>query len=79
MDILLVDDNQDCLELVKNVLENEGMTVHCVESGENALCELVSVRKLHFSELRGAGHGPVQANPVNLCQCTTTSVALSQF
>ncbi len=40
MDILLVDDNQDCLELVKKVLENKGMTVHCVENGEIALCEL---------------------------------------
>ena len=38
--ILLVDDNQDCLRLVKNLLEIEGMTVQSAESGEEALCEL---------------------------------------
>jgi two-component system cell cycle response regulator CpdR len=36
-DILVVDDDRDALELVKNVLEHEGFVVHCVESGEKAL------------------------------------------
>src|SRR6266568_4604790 len=39
-EILLVDDNQDFLGLVKNLLEQEGMTVRCAESGEEALSEL---------------------------------------
>ncbi len=39
-DILLVDDNQDFLCLVKSLLENEGMTIQCAQSGEEALCAL---------------------------------------
>lgn len=37
---MVVDDDQDCLRLVKNLLEIEGMTVLSAESGEDALCEL---------------------------------------
>ena len=39
-DILLVDDDRDILHLVRNLLETEGMTVRCAETGEEALCEL---------------------------------------
>lgn len=45
VEILLVDDDRDCLGLVKNLLENDGMTVHCAKNGEGALCEL---RKMSF-------------------------------
>ena len=38
--ILLVDDDQNILWLVRNLLVQEGMTVQCVESGESALAEL---------------------------------------
>jgi len=39
-EILLVDDNLDLLWLVRTLLEQEGMTVQCAESGEEALYEL---------------------------------------
>ena len=36
-DILVVDDDRLILELVKRILEREGIVAHCVESGEEAL------------------------------------------
>lgn len=39
-DILLVDDDQDLLRLIKSLLAQEGMAVQSAESGEEALCEL---------------------------------------
>jgi DNA-binding response OmpR family regulator len=38
--ILVVDDDNVCRELVKQILEQEGMMVHCVASGEEALGEM---------------------------------------
>lgn len=38
--VLLTDDDPDCQGIVKSLLENEGMTVQCAESGEEALGEL---------------------------------------
>jgi DNA-binding response OmpR family regulator len=35
--ILLVDDDQEILTLVKDFLEEEGMTVRCANSGEEAI------------------------------------------
>lgn len=40
LSILLVDDAPDILRLIKNLLEQEGMSVQCEVSGEEALCEL---------------------------------------
>lgn len=40
IDILLVDDDQNILQLLKNLLVQEGMAVQCVENGEAALSEL---------------------------------------
>jgi len=37
VNILVVDDDKQILELVKLILECEGVAVHCVESGEEAL------------------------------------------
>ncbi|SNB45534.1 response regulator [Geobacter sp. DSM 9736] len=45
--ILVVDDNEDCLSLVKILLESEGMTAECAESGEDALREL-SAKAFHL-------------------------------
>ena len=39
-DILLVDDDPDCLAVIKTFLMQEAMTVQCAMSGEEALCEL---------------------------------------
>lgn len=39
-EILLVDDDQYIRHLVKNILEQEGMTVQCAENGVEALLEL---------------------------------------
>ena len=36
-DILVVDDDRQILELVKCILEREGIVAHCVASGEEAL------------------------------------------
>ena len=36
-DILVVDDDRQILEVVKRILEREGIVAHCVESGEEAL------------------------------------------
>ena len=36
-DILVVDDDRIMLELVKRILEREGIVAHCVASGEEAL------------------------------------------
>ncbi len=36
-DILVVDDDLKMLELVKRILEREGLVAHCVTSGEEAL------------------------------------------
>jgi DNA-binding NtrC family response regulator len=36
-DILVVDDDRIILELVKRILEREGIVAHCVESGEEAI------------------------------------------
>jgi two-component system cell cycle response regulator CpdR len=36
-DILVVDDDRTMLELVKRILEREGIVAHCVASGEEAL------------------------------------------
>ena len=36
-EILLVDDDPDCQGLIKNLLENEGMKVHCAARGAEAL------------------------------------------
>ena len=36
-DILVVDDDRQILELVKRILEREGIVAHCVASGEEAL------------------------------------------
>lgn len=36
-EILLVDDDRDCQGLIKNLLENEGMKVHCAARGAEAL------------------------------------------
>jgi DNA-binding NtrC family response regulator len=36
-DVLVVDDNSMMLELVKCILKREGITTHCVSSGEEAL------------------------------------------
>lgn len=38
--ILLVDDDKDCLWLLKNLLISEGMVVLSAETGEEALCML---------------------------------------
>lgn len=46
--LLLVDDDQDILRMVKNLLEQEGLTVQCAESGEEALSEL-RLREKPFS------------------------------
>jgi CheY-like chemotaxis protein len=39
-DILVVDDDRLILEVVKLILEREGIVTHCVESGEEALEKL---------------------------------------
>jgi CheY-like chemotaxis protein len=36
-DILVVDDDRQILELVKRILESEGIVAHCAASGEEAL------------------------------------------
>ena len=36
-DILVVDDDRTILELIKRILEPEGIVAHCVSSGEEAL------------------------------------------
>jgi two-component system, cell cycle response regulator CpdR len=36
-DILVVDDDNIMLQLIKRILEHEGIVAHCVESGEEAL------------------------------------------
>jgi DNA-binding NtrC family response regulator len=36
-EILVVDDDRQVLELLKLMLQREGVVVHCVESGEEAL------------------------------------------
>lgn len=38
--ILVVDDDREFLDLFKHFLEGEGMRVHCVASGEEALREI---------------------------------------
>jgi CheY-like chemotaxis protein len=39
-DILVVDDDRLILELVGQILENEGIVAHCVASGEEALARM---------------------------------------
>lgn len=46
-EILVVDDERGNLILVKHVLEQTGVTVHCAESGEEALVQLRS-RAFHL-------------------------------
>lgn len=39
-EVLLVDDDSDALHLVKNVLQQAGLAVHCAQNGEEALLAL---------------------------------------
>jgi len=41
-EILVVDDDCDCLVLVRLILEQAGMTVHCAASGEEVLPQIAN-------------------------------------
>jgi len=55
-DILVVDDDNIMLELVKHILEREGIAVHCAASGEEALEQIkVKTFSLMITDLNMPG------------------------
>lgn len=55
-DILVVDDDNIMLELVKRILEREGIVVHCAASGEEALEQIkVKTFSLMITDLNMPG------------------------
>ncbi len=58
-DILVVDDEQDSLKLIKQVLMREGFVVHCVTSGKEAISKIMErtisliITDLNMPEMNG--------------------------
>ncbi len=63
--IMVVDDEQGILSLMRDLLGKEGYTVHCAESGEEALAMLQELEDCHvfFLDLQMPG-----INGLDLCR-----------